>query len=363
MIQYRDLSVSWLERRKYLSSINEILKTGKIIDGKQIEELEKEVATYCGRDYAIAVNSGTSAIFLALQVLGIKKNDEVIVPCIGVVPVVNPILMLEAKPVFVDVKEDYNINSDLIEKKITKRTKAILAVDYTGRVCDFDSLKAIAKFHKLFLIEDASQAFGAKYLGKKAGSFGDISVMSMNAMKVLGTTGEAGMILTDSAYLDEELRKRRYNGLIDKVISDYVSLNFRMNTIQASILLHKMKNIDKNIVFRQEIAHLYDVLLGGEYNIPKPADLNDIPSYFTYNIRVDNRDALYENLKCNLIETQKRDSIILPHQLKCRNSYSKLKFVVGDEIAKTSISLPMHDKLTREDVYHICERIRMFYGR
>lgn len=358
MIRYRDLSVSWSHRLKYLIRINRILKSGLLIDDNLVEELGKQVASYCGRKYGIAVNSGTSAIFIALKALGIKEGDEVIVPCLGVVPVINPILLIWAKPVFVDVREDYNINPCKIMEHITPHTKAILAVDYTGNVCDFDSLDVIAQTYGLYLIEDSSQAFGALNKGRRAGSFGDISVMSMNAMKILGTIGEAGMILTDDDALAKIMMRMQYNGLIDKVLSDYVSLNFRLNTIQAMVLLSRLNDVDKSLDTRRKLANRYAKYLNKVCICPNGCD----SSYFTYNIRVQNRDKLYDKLLEYGVEVQKRDSILLPHQLPNREEYKHLKFPFGDEIAKTSLSLPIHNKLTNSDIETICKIILEFYG-
>lgn len=362
MIRYRDLRVSPEERKSYIQEVNKTLKNGRLIDGYQIEALEEKVAKYCWRDYAIAVNSGTSAILLALQLLKLKKGDEVIVPCMGVVPMVNPMLLLEIKPVFVDVAYDYNINPHKIKDKLTKNTKAVMGVNYTGKICRIDEIKRICYKHDLLFIEDASQSFGAKYRNNPSGSFGDVSVASMNAMKIFGSCGEAGMIMVNDIYFADRLRKMRYNGLIDKQISDYVSLNSRMNTLQAIFLLNRFKYLKKDIERRREIAEIYNNRLQGNHSTTSD-DNHSYCVYFTYNVQCDDRDKLYDYLAKKGIETQKRDSVLLPHQLPNRKEYKSLEFPFGDSISKESISLPIHNKLKDEDIFYICDTIDDFYGR
>lgn len=363
MIRYRDLRVRRLERKQQLSTINKILKSGKIIDGPQVKQLEDKISAYCGRDYGIAVNSGTSAIYLALRVLGIKPDDEVIVPCLGVVPVVNPILLIGAKPVFVDVCEDYNINPKLITDSINNKTKCVLAVNYAGRVCKYDDILNITKSKGLFLIEDASQSFGASYKHSRAGSFGDISVMSLNPMKVFGAYGEAGMILTNDEETVNRLKQMRYNGLIDKIISNHISLNFRLDTTQAATLLNKFERLEHEIIIRRHIAQLYtNQLKDMDMCMTPTEEYNEYCTYFTYNIRVGIRDGLYDYLLDNGIEIQKRDSVLLPHQLPNRSEYSNLRFPVGDEIARTSISLPLHNHLKTRNIEFVGAKIKEFYG-
>lgn len=362
MISYRDLSVSFIERYRNLHALNKMLKSGYIIDEPSIQLLENRIASFCNRKYGVSVNSGTSAIYLTYSALGLEKNDEVIVPCIGIVPIVNPLTLLGLKPIFVDVNYDYNLNSDIIEDNITNKTKAIMAVNWAGRICDMDKLSRIASENNLYLIEDASQSFGARYKSRIAGSFGHISIISMNAMKVFGTYGEAGIILTDDESISSKLYKMRYNGLINKVVSDYVSLNFRLNTIQALILLNNFPHLNKKIEKRRKIANIYNAYLPEECYVPKENQY-EYNTHFTYNIMIDDRERLFKYLSDIEIETQKRDELLLPHQLPDRNSYKNLKFPVGDIISKKSLSLPIYDKLKERDVSFICEKISEYYNK
>jgi dTDP-4-amino-4,6-dideoxygalactose transaminase len=219
------------------------LKSGQYILGEEVENLEKEVAEYYGKKYAIGVGNGTDALFLSLRALGIGTGDEVITTPFTFVASSEVIANVGAKPVFVDINyNDFLINPDLIEKAITKRTKAILPVHLFGQACS-QKIIAIAKKHKLKVIEDAAQAFGNKYIG-----LGDLLCFSFHPAKCLGCCGDGGMILTNDEELAKKIRLLHYHGAQphDKYNNLIIGHNSRLDAVQAAILRIRLKNFDKN---------------------------------------------------------------------------------------------------------------------
>ena len=192
------------EFRSLVASIEKVFHHGRLVMGPEVTRFEEEISKYCGRRYAVGVNSGTDALFIALKGFGIGGGDEVITTSLSWIATANAIAMTGAKPVFADIEDDLNISPECVERKISERTRAILPVHYTGRVCKMDALRRIAEKNGLAIVEDAAQAFGARNSGKVAGSLGDVACFSMNPMKLLAACGEAGIILTD----DERVYRR-----------------------------------------------------------------------------------------------------------------------------------------------------------
>ena len=197
-VPFLDLTISNpILKKELLSSIDRVFSHGRIILGPEVQQFEEKIAEYCNRKFAVGTNSGTDALYFALRSLNIGTNDEVITTPLSWIATVNAIVLTGAKPVFVDIKNDLNINPDLIEDAITDKTKAILPVHFTGNMCDMIKINDLAQRNNLIVVEDAAQAFGSKLNDKPSGSFGDIACFSMNPMKVLNAYGEAGAIVTD----------------------------------------------------------------------------------------------------------------------------------------------------------------------
>ena len=193
-----DLKISDLsERKNLLAAVGKVLEHGMFIQGEEHNAFERAAASYCNRKYCIAVNSGTDALFLALKALGIGKGDEVITTALSWIATANAIHLTGAKPIFADITNSLNIDPHCVQKLINHKTRAILPVHYGGRICNMNALCKIARDHNIHLVEDASQAFGAKYDGKISCSFGDLACVSLNPMKTLAACGEAGIVLTD----------------------------------------------------------------------------------------------------------------------------------------------------------------------
>ena len=235
------------ERLQLINAVDKVLSHGRIVLGPEVQELEKRVASHCNRKYAVGVNSGTDALIIGLKSIGIGFDDEVITTSLSWIATANAIALTGAKPVFADIQNDLNIDPSSIRELITSKTKAIMPVHYTGKVCNMADIMKIVDEYDLLLIEDACQAFNAKYRGKVAGSFGNVGCFSMNPMKVLAACGEAGMIVTDDQSTYERLISLRYNGTINKEICIVPSHNGRLDTIQAAILLERLNGLDELI--------------------------------------------------------------------------------------------------------------------
>ncbi len=246
--------------KEELENVIEAVKSGWISSkGRFIELFEKEFANYCGPKCGVTTSNGTTALHLALTALGIKRGDEVLVPALTFVATANAVTYCNAKPIFIDSHPEYwCIDPDKIEEKISKNTKAIIPVHLYGHPCDMDRIKDIAEDHNLYLIEDAAEAHGAEYKGKKVGNFGDLSCFSFYGNKMI-TTGEGGMCLTSNEDLAEKMRTLRDHGMtVDRRYwHDIVGFNYRMTNIQAAIGVAQLNKLDKFIEKKRQVAKWY----------------------------------------------------------------------------------------------------------
>jgi len=358
-IPYLDLSISdEEERNELLKAIERVLKHGRLILGPEVLEIEKKLAEYCGRKYAVGVASGTDALFLALRALNIGIGDEIITNAYSWIATANTIYMAGATPVFADVLSDLTIDPYAVEELINEKTKGIIAVNYSGRICDFDRINSIAEKYGIYVIEDASQSFGAYRKGQIAGSFGTISCISLNPMKVFGACGESGVVLTNDNEVKQILECDRYNGMKNKTTFIKPGLNSRIDTIQAAILLHRLKNVESIISKRREIANFYNNQLKKlEINVFEDYDGIE-SSYFSYFIQIDYRDELLSFLNSRQIECKVRDSDYLPIQPvynTCKENASHIK-----SIYKNFLLLPLSEILDAVHVERIVNEIKLF---
>lgn len=346
-------------RQELLDAVDTVLRHGRIVLGPEVQELERQVAARCGRKYAVGVNSGTDALFLGLKSLGIGPGDEVITTSMSWIATANAIALVGATPVFADIRDDLNIDPASVQRLITPHTKAIMPVHYNGKVCQMSALMRLAEDHGLLMIEDAAQAFDACYHGRKAGSFGVIACFSMNPMKVFAACGEAGMVVTDQVEIYPRLLALRYNGTVNREECIESSLNGRLDTLQAAILLRRLEYVDRIIQKRREVASWYNEQLAGVIEIPKEAE-GEWDIYYTYTIRASRRDELMAFLEAKGIETKIRHPYLMPQHPAYRDT------AVGDfsnaqRLVKQILSLPMHEKLPRKDVDCVATCIREFY--
>lgn len=356
IISFTDLQKEYLFLKRDIDfAIEKVLKKGNFILGEEVEAFEYEWANYLGVAHAVSVASGTDALFLSLKALGVGPGDEVILPTFTFISSALAISHVGAIPVFVDVSENNFLIDPLdIEKKITKKTKAIIAVHLYGFSADVQKINKIAKIHKLYVIEDAAQAHGAMFENKKIGSIGEIGCFSFYPTKNLGAYGDGGVIVTSNNTLAKKIIILRNYGQIKKYVSITDGYNSRLDELQAAILRVKLKYLDQWNKRRREIAEMYDSKLSPEV---KRIEINNnsLPVYHIYPIFVSKRDILMKGLANKGISTIIHYPIPVHHQNVYKNYYKKEKFPVSLEAAKTELSLPIHPFLSNLEIDHVID--------
>jgi len=363
-IPYVNVAKQYLtERKNLLSTIDKTLSSGNWIGGDEVNKFEKKISTLCKTKYCVALNSGTDALTLGLHLLGVRKGDEVITPPNSFIASTAVIVHLGAKPVFVDVKEDQNINENEIEKKITKKTKAIMPVHLTGRMCSMDKIIEISEKYKIPVIEDGAQSILSKYKNKMSGSWGDIGCFSTHPLKNLNASGDGGFLTTNNKKIFDTIKNLRSHGMEDdrnNVKSfGYVS---RMDSIQAAILNFRIKYLKKVIKKRRENVDIYLEHLNLK-NIFFPKEKKDeFNTYHTFVIQVDKRNELKDFLKKNGVGS----AIHYPtpiHLQGCSKNlgYKNKSFLATENQSKRIISLPINQFLTKKEIIYISNLVNKFY--
>lgn len=349
-------------KKEILKAIDDVLSRGDLILRKDVEEFEKNIAAFVGTKYAIGLNSGTDALFLSLRAAGISPGDEVITVAHTFVASVAAIVHCGAKPILVDVGEDFLIDVEKVESLITPKTKAIIPVHFNGRVCDMEKLMEIAKKHNLIIIEDAAQALGAKFDGKVAGSLGLTGCFSLYPFKILGAFGDGGIVTTNDENIAQKIRLLRDHGQKTKTELVCYGFNSRLDNLQAAILNVKFRYLPEWIKRRQEIANLYNQGLSDipEVKLPPKPDEKHFDIYQNYVLRVQKRDELFEYLKEKEIETLIKDPIALHHHPALGLSHCQLPYT--EKLAKEVISLPIYPELTDGEIEYVINCIKEFYG-
>lgn len=350
-------------RKEILEIIDDVLSRGDLILRKDVEDFEKNIASFVGTKYAIGLNSGTDALFFALKSAGIKPGDEVITVAHTFVASVSVIVHCGAKPVLIDVGEDFTIDTGKIEEAVTSRTKAIIPVHLNGRVCDMKKLMEVAEKYNLIIIEDAAQALGAKFDGKMAGSFGLAGAFSLYPFKALGAFGDGGILVTNDDALAREVRLLRDHGQKTKTELVCFGWNSRLDNVQAAILNLKLKYLPEWIQRRREIANLYFNGLSSisEIELPPQSDERHFDIYQNYVLRVSRRDELAAYLKERGVETLIKDPIALHHQTFLGLSSFNLPYT--EQLAKKVISLPIYPEIANEQVEYVIDSVKKFYAR
>jgi dTDP-4-amino-4,6-dideoxygalactose transaminase len=348
-IKFADPAGDFLElKREIDAAVREGLATGDYIRGKAVDEFEKEFAAFLRARHAVGVASGTDALLLSLLALGIGKGDEVVTPANTFIATAFAIELAGATPVLVDASEDtLNIDCDLVEQAITKKTKAIMPVHLFGQPADMDVIMRMAKKHKLAVIEDACQAHGAQFKGKKVGTFGELSAFSFYPTKNLGAAGDGGAVVTDSERLAEKVRALGNYGSIEKNIHAFSGRNSRLDTLQARILLIKLKRLAAWNKKRQKIAAVYDKFFNGckKIRLTKIGAGRD-SVYHLYVIRVKDRDKVVKQLAKTGIPAMVHYPVPIHLQPAFKYlGYKRGDFPIAENAAKTMISLPMHPRM------------------
>jgi len=356
-----DLKAQYLTIKDEIDqAILNVLDSSVFILGPEMKTLEKEIAAFCGTREAVAVANGTDALVLTLKALGIGPGDEVITTPFTFFASAETIAQVGAKPVFVDIDPlTLNMDLTLLEEKITSRTKAIIAVHIFGQMLDVERVMEIAARHDLKVIEDAAQAIGAEYQGKKAGSIGHASAFSFFPTKNLGAYGDAGMIVTNDDDLAVQLRMLRFHGCKIKYFHDEIGYNSRMDEIQAAILRVKLRYLDVWNEGRREKAKVYDQLLA-DLSLQLPGrDPRALSIYHLYVLRTEERTALMERLAAGGVAS----AIYYPVPLHLQKAFRSLGYKVGDfpvaeKACEQALAIPCYPELSFEQQQQIVAIIK-----
>lgn len=364
MITFNNFKKQYLCSKKEIdASIKEVLMSGQFILGERVSRFEKEFGDYLGAKYCIGVGNGFEAIKIALMVLGVAEGDEVITTSLSAAATALAIESVGARAIFADIDDFYNIDPIDVEKKITKRTKAILPVHLYGQAADIEELGRIAKNNSLFLIEDAAQAHGAEYRGKKLGTLGDFGCFSFYPTKNLGAFGDAGAIVTDNKMYCEECKKIRNYGQKNRYEHERFGINSRLDEIQAAILSVELKKLDSMNKKREENAELYRTLLKGTRQIELPASRKGATHiYHQFVIEAEKRNDLIAYLEKQGITALIHYPIPL-HKQMCFSGSNKLSLPAVERAAGIIMSLPINPFLTKKNISFICQNIKNFYER
>ncbi len=347
-------------------NIGMVIKESAFVGGRFVEQFEAEFASYCHSKYAVALNSGTDALFLSLWALGIKAGDEVITSPFSFFATAEVICRLGAKPVFADIDpRSFNINPDSIKQIITRKTKAIIPVHIFGRPAEMLKIKKLAKKYGLAVVEDACQAVGAKYNNHLIGSIGDVGCFSFFPSKNLGAYGDSGAIVTDNDELANKIRKLRNHGSLVKYQNESIGVSSRLDGIQAAVLLAKLPYLNKWNQRRRIIAREYTRLLGDCEEILTPKwDVDRTYSvYHQYTILVKGncRDGLKEHLSKNGVSTMVYYPTPLHMLVALKDrGYKSGSLPVVEKVCREVLSLPIYPELGFENIAKIARLVKSF---
>lgn len=343
-------------RRAIDARIGKVIDHGQFIRGPEVEELEQELSSFIEIPHCVSCGNGTDALQLALMALGVGPGDEVIVPAFSFFATAEAVVIVGAEPVFVDIDPiTFCIDVLQVERAMTERTRAVIMVSLFGQCADVDALSDLTVTRGIALIEDAAQSFGARYKARRSGSLGNIGCTSFFPSKPLGCLGDGGAIFTRDAVLYERMRALSQHGQVARYRHDYVGLNSRLDTLQAAVLLEKIKVFEEEIVARNRVAGWYEKELQGVPVVLPVIATGNESVWGQYTIRVSDRDSLVLALRREGVPTAIHYPIPMHRQVAIGSTAS---MPVSERAACEVLSLPMHAYLTREEIAHIGRVIR-----
>lgn len=360
-----------------INEVVKVLESDWITTGPKIKEFEDALCSYIGCSHCVAVNSGTSALDIAVQALELPKGSEVITTPFTFVATSNAIIYNGLKPVFADICNDtFNIDPEDIRRKVTKDTKAIIYVDYAGQPCDIKAIQEIADEFNLYLIEDACHAIGAEYEGRKVGNFADLTIFSFHPVKHI-TTGEGGVVVTDDEELNERLSLLRSHG-IDKNAQDrygpdaswaydmkYLGRNYRMTDFQAALGISQLKKLDMFIDKRNELASRYQEFLGDVGAVTLPEIMGNVRHvWHLFTILLDesiDRDEFFRYMRNANIGVNLHYIPVYRHSYYVENfGFDAKEFPVTENVFKRIITLPLFPRMSEHELRYICSKIKNY---
>lgn len=363
-IKMIDLSAEYSSRKaEFDEAILEVLERGDFIKGKAVADFENNLSAYLNVKNVVSCGNGTDALQIALMALGIGKGDEVILPAFSYIAVIEVVCLLGATPVLVDVEPEYfQMPVDLIAQAITPKTKVIVPVHLFGQCADMDALMEIAKKHHLYIVEDCAQAIGATYRQQYLGTIGHIGCTSFFPTKNLACYGDGGALMTNDDKIAEKIKMIASHGQQQKYHHEILGINSRLDTLQAAILNVKLKYLSASLEIKKQVAAQYINKLKDLEHIVLPdtfADVNNSWHQFTIRVKNGQRDELKSYLKLKNIDSM----VYYPKVLNQQEAYLKFKgnYPVSETLTNEVLSLPVHDRLTPEQVNYICNTIKEFY--
>jgi dTDP-4-amino-4,6-dideoxygalactose transaminase len=361
MIEYENLNnLNKPLFEEYKTAFNEVLESGWYVLGNKVKEFEKEFSNYCNTQHCVGVANGLDALNLSLRAFGFEKGSEVLVPSNTYIATILSIVDNGLQPILVEPNIDtYNIDPILLEQSITSKTKAIMVVHLYGKLCDMEPILAIAKKYNLKVIEDCAQSHGAKYKGQLSGSFGDYAAHSFYPTKNLGALGDAGAVTTNCVELATKIKVLRNYGSEIKYYNDVVGVNSRLDELQASLLLVKLKYMGKITFHKRELAEIY--LNGLKSDFIKPqvhSDYYDV--YHIFNIRHPKRDALRDYLLKHEIKTEIHYPVAPNKQKAMKGIIDNQLTPIAQEIHNTTLSLPISYFHSKETVQKVVDVMNTF---
>lgn len=366
-IKHNYLSEQFKDYKKILKKIEKIIKYNDFTLGNEVNLFEDNIRKLLNERYVVSVGSGTDAIMLSLRCLGVKEGDEVITTPYTFYATIGAIVTIGAKPIFVDVNEDYNIDVNKIKEKINRRTKAILPVHWSGRICNMREINSISKKHKVPVVEDSCHGILAKYNNKYAGTFGDFGCFSLHPLKNLNVWGDGGFVIVKKKSHYKKLMLLRNHGLIGRNKNLIFGYNSRLDTIQACVANHlfkKIKNITKSRInnslkLDNNLKNISEIIL-------KKRSKNLKEVFHLYEFRVKNkatRSKLLNFLRLNKIDAKIHYPVPMHLQPAAKKyGYKKGNFPIAEKICDTTISLPVHEFLNNEQLQYMVKTIKKFFN-
>ena len=348
-----------------LKKFESFLDNGIYVMGDDLKEFEAKYSVFNSVNHTIGLSNGLDALFLCLKSLNIGTGDEVIVPSNGYIATVLSIIRVGAKPVFVEPNiHTYNIDPLKIESAITKKTRAIIPIHLYGLCCEMDKINEICKKHNLHIIEDNAQGHGSSFKGKLSGAWGKVNATSFYPSKNLGAFGDAGAITTNDRQIANKIKSLRNYGSSTRYLNEYIGYNMRLDELQAGLLVIKLKYLDRWNNERRKIADIYIKNLSSVKEVILPVTNKDSTHvYHIFNIRIIERDELAKHLHKSNIQTLIHYPIP-PHLQKATSylGYKKGDFPIAEELADTSLSLPIWPGMKDDQIIYIVQEIKKFYN-
>ena len=350
------------ESHQIFKCIKKVVSKGNLVLTKELENFEQKICNYTGSKFCLGLNSGTDALMISLWALGIGKGDEVITSPTSFVATIGAIIHVGAKPIFVDISDDLNIDPLKIEKKITKRTKAIMPVHWAGKMCDMYQITKIAKKYNLKIIEDAAQGMGSYFDKKHAGSFSDIAAFSTHPLKNLNGLGDGGFVTTNNKKLYEKMKLYRNHGMKSRDNVHIFGINSRLDVLNAEVLSFRLTKLKSVIQKRRKNIELYKKYLNQKY-IKIPCDNEkQFSSFVIFLCLCEKRNGLQNFLKKKGIQSLIYYGTPLhKHVASKKLKLSKTQLPVAEKLAKKVLALPHHQGLKRNEIKFICNTINNFY--